>query len=128
MILDDLYSTICTLLEKTTITEEILACKEVEMFYSEEMMEISDQDISVFLKNREADENKRQILFDIFQKIKIEKSIIKIGDEVENEDIIRNKERIRHLFEKVLEPELIELNDKKVCIGYALQQCTKGYI
>ena len=78
MILDDLYSTICTLLEKTTITEEILACKEVEMFYSE--------------------------------------------------DIIRNKERIRHLFEKVLEPELIELNDKKVCIGYALQQCTKGYI
>ena len=98
------------------------------MFYSEEMMEISDQDISVFLKNREADENKRQILFDIFQKIKIEKSIIKIGDEVENEDIIRNKERIRHLFEKVLEPELIELNDKKVCIGYALQQCTKGYI
>lgn len=128
MILDDLYSTMCTLLEKTTITEEILACKEVEMFYSEEMMEISDQDISVFLKNREADENKRQILFDIFQKIKIEKSIIKIGDEVENEDIIRNKERIRHLFEKVLEPELIELNDKKVCIGYALQQCTKGYI
>ena len=128
MILDELYSTICTLLEKTTITEEILACKEVEMFYSEEMMEISDQDISVFLKNREADENKRQILFDIFQKIKIEKSIIKIGDEVENEDIIRNKERIRHLFEKVLEPELIELNDKKVCIGYALQQCTKGYI
>ncbi len=128
MILDDLYSTICTLLEKTTITEEILACKEVEMFYSEEMMEISDQDISVFLKNREADENKRQILFDIFQKIKIEKSIIKIGDEVENEDIIRNKERIRHLFEKVLEPELIELNDKKVCIGYALQQCTKGHI
>lgn len=53
--------------KKTTITEEILACKEVEMFYSEEMMEISDQDISVFLKNREADENKRQILLDIFQ-------------------------------------------------------------
>lgn len=46
MILDDLYSTICTLLNKTTITDEILACKEVEMFYSEEMMEISDQDIS----------------------------------------------------------------------------------
>ncbi len=53
--------------KKTTITEEILACKEVEMFYSEEMMEISDQGISVFLKNREADENKRQILLDIFQ-------------------------------------------------------------
>lgn len=125
MILDDLYSTICTLLEKTTITEEILACKEVEMFYSEEMTEISDQDISVFLKNREADENKRQILFDIFQKIKIEKSIIKIGDEVENEDIIRNKERIRHLFEKVLEPESIELNDKKVCISYAFGETSK---
>lgn len=44
-----------------------MACKEVEMFYSEEMMEISDQGISVFLKNREADENKRQILLDIFQ-------------------------------------------------------------
>lgn len=42
MILDDLYSTICTLLNKTTVTDEILASKEVEVFYSEEMMEISD--------------------------------------------------------------------------------------
>lgn len=125
MILDDLYLTICTLLEKTIITEEILACKEVEMFYSEEMMEISDQDISVFLKDKETDENKRQILFDIFQKIKIEKSIVKIGDEVENEDIIRDKERIRRLFKKVLEPELIELNDKKVCISYSFGETSK---
>lgn len=125
MILDDLYSTICTLLKKTMIIDEILACKEVEMFYSEEMMEISDQDISVFLKEKEADENKRKILFDIFQKIKIEKSIVKIGNEVENEDIIRNKERIRHLFEKVLEPELIELNDKKVCISYDFEEKSK---
>lgn len=125
MILDDLYSTICTLLNKTTITDEILACKEVEMFYSEEMMEISDQDISVFLKEKEPDENKRKILFDIFQKIKIEKSIVKIGNEVENEDIIRNKERIRHLFEKVLEPELIELNDNKVCISYDFEEKSK---
>ncbi|MCM1173783.1 MAG: hypothetical protein NC341_01895 [Blautia sp.] len=57
------------------------------------MMEISDQDISVFLKGKETDENKRQILFDIFQKIKIEKSTVKTGDEIENEDIIRDKER-----------------------------------
>lgn len=125
MILDDLYSTICTLLERTTIIEEILACKEVEKFFSEEMMEISDQDISVFLKDKETDENRRQILFNIFQKIKIEKSIVKIGDEIENEDIIRDKERIRYLFAKVLEPELIELNDKKVCISYAFEETSR---
>lgn len=125
MILDDLYSTICTLMKKTTITDEILACKEVEVFYSEEMMEISDQDISVFLKEKESDESKRKILFDIFQKIKIEKSIVNIGNEVENEDIIRNKERIKHLFEKVLEPDLIELNDKKVYISYDFGEKSK---
>lgn len=125
MILDDLYSTICTLLKKTTITEEILACEEVEVFYSEEMMEISDQDISVFLKEKEVDENKRKILFDIFQKIKIEKSIVNIGNEVENEDIVRNRERIKQLFEKVLEPELIELNNKKVYISYDFGEKSK---
>lgn len=64
-------------------------------------------------------------MFDIFQKIKIEKSIVKIGDEVENEDIIRDKERIRRLFKKVLEPELIELNDKKVCISYSFGETSK---
>lgn len=64
-------------------------------------------------------------MFDVFQKIKIEKSIVKIGNEVENEDIIRNRERIRRLFEKVLEPELIELNDKKVCISYDFEEKSK---
>lgn len=46
-------------------------CKNMETTYSEEMMEISDQDISVFLKDKETNENKRQMLFDIFQKTKI---------------------------------------------------------
>ncbi len=79
MILDDLYSTICTLLEKTIITEEILECKEVEMFYSEEMMEISDQDefakkiIKIYnvtsdRKNKQRNHQELCILFSILNK------------------------------------------------------------
>lgn len=114
MILDDLYLTVNRLLEKTTDTKKILESNEVEMFYTEEMMEISDQEIDVFLKEKKEDETKRQILFDIIQKIKIEKSLVKIKDEVENEDVKRNKERIRSLFGKILEPDSIELNDTSI--------------
>lgn len=122
MILDDLYLTVNKLLERTTDTEKILESNEVEMFYTEEMMEISDQEIDVFLKEREVDETKRQILFDIIQKIKIEKSLVKINDEVENEEVQRNKERIRTLFGKILEPDSIELNDTSVCIRYDFEE------
>ena len=69
MILDDLYSTICTLLKKTMIIDEILACKEVEMFYSEEMMEISDQDISVFLKEKEAAQEELDALYERWEQL-----------------------------------------------------------
>ena len=122
MILDDLYLTVNRLLEKTTDTKKILESNEVEMFYTEEMMEISDQEIDVFLKEKKEDETKRQILFDIIQKIKIEKSLVKIKDEVENEDVKRNKERIRSLFGKILEPDSIELNDTSVSISYDFEE------
>lgn len=125
MILDDLYSAICILLEKTMDIEEILKSKEVEMFYSEQLMEKSDQDISVFLKEKEDDEGRRKILFDIIQKIKIEKSIDKIKDEVESEDNLRNKERIRHLFGKILEPDAVAINNDTVCINYDFEEQSK---
>ncbi len=125
MILDDLYSTICILLEKTTDIEEILTNKQVKMFYSEEMMGKSDQDISVFLKEKEVDEDKRKILFSIIQKIKIEKLINKMEDEVESEESLKNKERIKFLFGKVLEPDSIEINDKGVCINYDFDEQSK---
>jgi hypothetical protein len=113
------------LIEKTTDIEEILKSKEVEKFYSEEMMEKSDQDISDFLKGKETDEDKRNILFNIIQKIKIEKSIDKINDEVESEDNIRNKEKIRCLFEKILEPDSIVINKRDVCIKYSFEEKSK---
>jgi hypothetical protein len=113
------------LIEKTTDIEEILKSKEVEKFYSEEMMEKSDQDISDFLKGKEPDEDKRNILFNIIQKIKIEKSIDKINDEVESKDNIRNKEKIRCLFEKILEPDSIVINKRDVCIKYSFEEKSK---
>lgn len=125
MILDDLYSTICILLETTTDIEKIIVSEDVKNIHCEGIIEKTDQEISEFLMKKESNENKRKILFDIIQKIKIEKSIAEIHGEVNEEDDLAYKERVVALFGRILEPTSVEINAENVCINYEFRENSK---
>ena len=118
MILDDLYKVVLELLEESKDVDKILRKKEIELFQSMEMMEKTDQEIDEFIKKKEKDEKKQKLLFEIFQKIKIEQSIENISDDVAVEVINNNKKVINLIFSQIIEPDEIVINENDVFIKY----------
>ena len=116
MVLDDLLKIVNLIIKETVNIDEILMRKEIEEFKLTEVLEKTDQEIDEFIKSKEADRGRQELLFDIFQKIKLEQSIENIEDDVAAELINNNKKVIQDLFSTIIKPDEIELKDTNVCI------------
>lgn len=118
VILDELLKIVCSIILETIDVDEILKRKEIETFKLTEMLENTDQEIDEYIKANESNEEKQKLLFEVFQKIKLEQSIENIEDDVASELLNNNKNIIQSLFSQIIEPDEIELNDTSVCIKY----------
>lgn len=118
MILDVLLRVVYSIIQETINIDEILKRKEIEAFKSTEMLEITDQEIDAYIKEKEPNEDRQKLLFEVFQKIKLEQSIDNIGDTVAEEQIDNNKILIRDLFSQIIEPDEIEIKDSDVILKY----------
>ena len=90
MILDDLLTIVCSIIKETVNIDEILKRKEIEKFKLTEMLEKTDQEIDEYIKANESDEDRQKLLFEVFQKIKLEQSIENIEGTVAAELIDDN--------------------------------------
>lgn len=118
VILDELLKLVCSIIPETINVDEILKRKEIETFRSTEILENTDQEIDEYIKAKESDEERQKLLFEVFQKIKLEQSIENIEGDVAAELIDNNKKIIHSLFGQIIEPDEIELKDTNVCIKY----------
>ena len=125
MVLDDLLKIVNLIIKETVNIDEILMRKEIEEFKLTEVLEKTDQEIDEFIKSKEADRGRQELLFDIFQKIKLEQSIENIEDDVAAELINNNKKVIQDLFSTIIKPDEIELKDTNVCIKYSFTDHSK---
>ena len=114
MIIEDLFNIVSKLIDNTTDIESILITEEVKQIQSSEIIGMSDQEISEFIKEKEKDEQKQKLIFDTIQKIKIEKSIDSITDDVEIEKIEDNKKIIYSLFSRIVEPDDVQIKDDEL--------------
>ena len=125
MVIDDLLKIVNLIIKETVNIDEILMRKEIEEFKLTEVLEKTDQEIDEFIKSKEADRGRQELLFDIFQKIKLEQSIENIEDDVAAELINNNKKVIQDLFSTIIKPDEIELKDTNVCIKYSFTDHSK---
>lgn len=120
-----LYTEISKCLKKTNDIDVIIKLINKKRKISSIVIAETDQEIDDFLKTRNIEEDKRILYFNIIQKIKIESSIEKISDDIENEETQKNYDRIRTLFESILEPDCIVINDKQVSVNYTISNNSK---
>lgn len=120
MKLEELYGELLNCIKETTDIDEIMKILNDRERLSNFTIVESDQEIDDFLKEREENEENKKLFFSVIQKIKIENSIEKISDDVENDEIQKNRDRIRNLFGNILEPDSIIFNEQLVSINYAL--------
>ncbi|NBH14845.1 FRG domain-containing protein [Lachnospiraceae bacterium] len=113
------------IIRETVDINEILKRKEIEEFKLTEMIEKTDQEIDEYIKEKEPDEERQKLLFEVFQKIKLEQSIENIEDDVAAESLNTNKKIIETLFSQIIEPDEIELKDTNVCIKYRFTDDSK---
>ena len=84
MILDELYNVVSHLIEETEDVDTILKSGEIQLYKLTEIMG--------FVKQKENDKKKQELLFEVFQKIKLEQSIENISDRIAAEEDDNNKE------------------------------------
>lgn len=125
MVLEELFEIVSKILEETKDVSEILKRKEVQGFSAEKLLQFSDQEIDDFIKQREPEEQRQKLFFEIFQNIKIEQSIENIESNAVAKKNDDNKELIRMLFGKIIEPDEIEINDTEVNIKYSMGDDSK---
>lgn len=92
MILDELYNVVSHLIEEAEDVDTILKSGEIQLYKLTEIMGKTDQEIDEFVKQKENDKKKQELLFEVFQKIKLEQSIENISDRIAAEEDDNNKE------------------------------------
>ena len=90
------------ILKDTEDIDNILKYEELQEFRTKEILDKTDQDIKDFLEIKEIDAGKRKLLFDIFQKLKIEQSIDELNDDLKHEKNEEIQEQIKKLFGKII--------------------------
>ena len=125
MILDDLLRIVCSIIQETVNIDEILKRKEIETLKLTEMLGKTDQEIDEYIKAKEPNEDRQKLLFEVFQKIKLEQSIENIEDTVAAELIDNNKKVIQDLFSQIIEPDEIEFKESNVCLKYSFADNSK---
>lgn len=91
--LEKLLEVVSGILKDTEDIDNILKYEELQEFRTKEILDKTDQDIKDFLELKEIDAEKRKLLFDIFQKLKIEQSIDELNDDLKHKKmkIYKNK-------------------------------------
>lgn len=118
MILDELYNVVSHLIEETEDVDTILKSGEIQLYKLTDIMGKTDQEIDEFVKQKENDKKKQKLLFEVFQKIKLEQSIENISDRIAAEEDDNNKEVINAIFGAVIEPDEIIIEEEEVLIKY----------
>ena len=103
--LEKLLEVVSGILKDTEDIDNILKYEELQEFRTKEILDKTDQDIKDFLELKEIDAGKRKLLFDIFQKLKIEQSIDELNDDLKHEKNEEIQEQIKKLFGKIIEPD-----------------------
>lgn len=91
--LEKLLEVVSGILKDTEDIDNILKYEELQEFRTKEILDKTDQDIKDFLEIKEIDAGKRKLLFDIFQKLKIEQSIDELNDDLKHEKMKRYKNK-----------------------------------
>ena len=125
VILEELFKIIYKIIDDTDDVEEIIKNEAVKDVDLTELIQITDQQIAEYINEKICDKEKNDLVFKVFQKLKINQSIEEITDEVENEEKEQRKRAVLALFEKIIEPDEIEITDKDVCIKYNFGENSK---
>lgn len=125
VILEELFKIIYKIIDDTDDVEEIIKNEAVKDVDLTELIQITDQQIAEYINEKICDKEKNDLVFKVFQKLKINQSIEEITDEVENEEKEQRKRAVLALFDKILEPDEIEITDKDVCIKYNFGENSK---
>ena len=125
MILDELLKIVCSIIQETVNIDEILKRKEIGTLKLTEMLGKTDQEIDEYIKAKEPNEDRQKLLFEVFQKIKLEQSIENIEDTVAAEQTDNNKKIIQDLFSQIIEPDEIEFKDSNVYLKYCFADNSK---
>lgn len=99
--LEKLLEVVSGILKDTEDIDNILKYEELQEFRTKEILDKTDQDIKDFLELKEIDAGKRKLLFDIFQKLKIEQSIDELNDDLKHEKNEEIQEQIKNCLEKL---------------------------
>ena len=128
--LEKLLEVVSGILKDTEDIDNILKYEELQEFRTKEILDKTDQDIKDFLELKEIDAGKRKLLFDIFQKLKIEQSIDELNDDLKHEKNEEIQEQIKKLFGKIIEPDEVEVGEEKVTLKYKFtdNSCLKNKI
>lgn len=122
VILEELFKIIYKIIYDTDDVEEIIKNEAVKDVDLTELIQITDQQIAEYINEKICDKEKIDLVFKVFQKLKINQSIEEITDEVENEEKEQRKRAVLALFDKIIEPDEIEITDKDVCIKYNFEK------
>ncbi|HDX9671336.1 TPA: FRG domain-containing protein [Bacillus cereus] len=97
-----------------------------ERFISEkkqynELANVSDQEIEDFLKEEYPNQTIYKKWFEIIKLIKLDFSVDIIDSNNEREQIIQDELKIKKYFSKLIEPDLIKIEDEKIVIEYGFE-------
>lgn len=101
VILEELFKIIYKIIDDTDDVEEIIKNEAVKDVDLTELIQITDQQIAEYINEKICDKEKNDLVFKVFQKLKINQSIEEITDEVENEEKEQRKRAVLALFEKL---------------------------
>ena len=104
---------------------EIIAIKEITNSDLSELTQQTDQQIKEFLEEKEKNEERQKIVFEIIQKLKINQSITDIEDELSNDENEKIQLDMMRLFETFIKPDNIEIVDKSAHIEYDFSEGSK---
>ncbi len=118
MLLEKLLKVVSNILNDSEDINSILKREELDEFRTKEILDKTDQDIKDFLKQKEIEDEKRELLFNIFQQLKIEQSLDEWDDELKNEKNEEIREQLMKMFGEILEPDEIEIENETVVLKY----------
>jgi hypothetical protein len=130
LVLEKLYDLIVPLVEEMGSDfqqqlDNIYKKISIENMNIDELMDKSDQDIKDFISQKETDTTKKEFIFELIQKVKIEQSLESLTSNIQEQENADEKSRVREYFSKLVEPDSIDISDEEVKIVYNFKQGSK---
>lgn len=122
VILEELFKIIYKIIYDTDDVEEIIKNEAVKDVDLTELIQITDQQIAEYINEKICDKEKIDLVFKVFQKLKINQSIEEITDEVENEEKEQRKRAVLALFDKIIEPDEMKLRIRMYALSIILEK------